>query len=80
MLTLEDFNINNWWISDLDYVVRGVFVIRGDVQTYQDALAVLVPHLCQRLQETPLTLRPLVLAAKPIPHHRPPKLRLSEHF
>lgn len=43
-------------MSDLDNVVRGVFVIRGDVQANQDALTVLIPHRCQRLQEAPLTL------------------------
>lgn len=42
------------WMSDLDDVVQGVFVIGGDVQANQDTLTVLVPHFCQGLQEVPL--------------------------
>lgn len=73
-------NNNPFWRSDLDDVVGGVFVIWGDVQANQDALTVLVPHLCQCLQEVPLTCRPLILPSKPIPHNRPPKLQLFKCF
>ena len=40
--------------SDLDDVVGGVFVVRGDVEADQDALTVQVSHIRQRPQEAPL--------------------------
>lgn len=66
--------------SDLDDVVGGVFVIGGHVQPNQDALAVLVPHVRQRLQEAPLPRRPRVLPPEPVSHHRPAELGLLQRF
>lgn len=65
-------------MSDLDDVMRGVFVIRGDVEANQDALTVQVPHLRQRPQEAPVLRRPLILSAEPVPNSGPPKLGLFE--
>lgn len=67
-------------MSDLDDVVWGVFVIGGDVQSYQDALTVLVPHLGQSLQEAPVLCGPLVVSAEPFPHNGPPEHSLFECF
>lgn len=67
-------------MSDLDDVMRGVFVIRGDVEADQDALTVQVPHLRQRPQEAPVLRRPLILGAEPVPNDGPPKLGLFERF
>lgn len=65
-------------MSDLDDVMRGVFVIGGDVEANQDALTVQVPHLRQRPQEAPVLRRPLILSAEPIPNNGPAKLGLFE--
>ena len=76
--SVNNNNDNERRISDLDDVVWGVLVVGGDVQADQDALAVLVPHLHQGLQEAPVSRRPLMLAAELVPHDGPPELWLPE--